>query len=59
MLRELAPVRWALIDLQPIGRDESMQLSLSHPRVWRALERDFEPVEVPGLPASLRWLRRR
>ncbi len=59
MLRELANVRWALIDVRPIGRDASMRLDLSHPRVWSWLVAEFERVPLADTPDSLVLLRRK
>jgi hypothetical protein len=59
MLAELAHVDWILHDARPIGRDESMVLERSHPLVWQELQRNFEPVGVQGLPATLLFLRRK
>jgi hypothetical protein len=59
MLEELREVEWILHDARPIGRDEEMVLERSHPEVWRAIQRDYEPAPVKGLPANLLFLRRR
>lgn len=58
MLAELARVDWILHDTRPIGRDEAMVLERSHPLVWQELQRNFQPVGIQGLPASLLFLRR-
>jgi hypothetical protein len=59
MLEELRDVEWILHDARPIGRDEEMVLERSHPRVWRAIQGDYEPVPVKGLPPNVLFLRRR
>jgi len=59
MLRELEPVRWALVDVRAIGGDPDMRLELSHPRVWRWLVESFERVPLPGAPDSIVLLRRK
>ncbi|MBL8861865.1 MAG: hypothetical protein JNK02_07615 [Planctomycetes bacterium] len=59
MLTELADVRWALLDLRPIGGDPQMRLELSHPRVWRWILASFERVPLPGAPETTILLRRR
>lgn len=59
MLRELAGVRWALIDLRPIGGDRRMRLEVSHPRVWAWLLAEFQRVPLPGAPESTVLLRRK
>ncbi len=59
MLRELADVRWALLELRPIGGDPRMRLEVSHPAVWSWLQREFVRVPVAGAPETLVLLRRR
>jgi len=59
MLRELAAVRWAILDVRPIGGDPRMRLEISHPRVWRWLLDSFERVPLPGLPDRIVCLRRK
>lgn len=59
MLRELADVRWALLDVRPIGRDARMRLEQSHPRVWRWLLAEFERVPLQEAPETLVLLRRK
>ena len=59
LLGELADVAWVLVDARPIGGDENMQLSRSHPRVWQVLMSDYERVQVPGAPETLYFLHRK
>lgn len=59
MLRELNAVRWAILDLRPIGGDPRMRLEVSHPRVWRWLIDSFERVPLPGAPDTIVFLRRK
>lgn len=59
MLEELGEVEWILHDARPIGRDEDMVLERSHPRVWQAIQRDYEPVPIKGLPPNVLFLRRK
>ncbi len=59
MLRELADVRWAVLDTRPIGGDPRMRLETSHPRVWNWVTESFERVPLPGAPESVLFLRRK
>lgn len=59
MIGDLARVDWAVLDGTPIGNDPRMRLSISHPRVWAMLQREFERVPVPGASESFFLLRRR
>lgn len=59
LLGELATVEWVLVDARPIGGDEDMQLSRSHPRVWQMLMSDYDRVQVPGAPETLYFLHRK
>lgn len=59
MLRELAGVRWAILDLRPIGGDARMRLEVSHPRVWRWLVESFDRLPLPGAPDAIVLLKRK
>ena len=59
MLRELANVRYALVDTNPVGTDPHMRLGLSHPRVWEMLQADFDRLPVSGAPDWVYFLRRK
>lgn len=59
MLRELADVRYAIVDVRPIGGDPNMRLEVSHPRVWRWLLESFERLPLPGAPDAIVLLRRK
>ncbi len=59
MLRELADVRWALVDTRPVGTDPHMRLGLSHPRVWSMLQAEFDRVPVSGAGEWVYFLRRK
>lgn len=59
MLRELADVRYAIVDVRPIGGDPNMRLEVSHPRVWSWLLESFERLPLPGAPDAIVLLRRK
>jgi len=59
MLRELADVRWALVDTRPVGLDPVMRLEVSHPRVWAWLQSEFERLPVTGSSEWVYFLRRK
>jgi hypothetical protein len=59
MLSEISSVQWVLWVDQPSDDDDALQLSNSHPAVWKSLMDDFERLPVPGLPSSILFLRRK
>ena len=59
MRSELAEVEWVLWTDQPADDDDVVQLSTSHPDVWKQLLLDFERLSTPELPATVHLLRRK
>lgn len=59
MLSEIADVKWILWMDQPSDGDDVLQLSNSHPSVWRELQRDFERVPTPELGSAVMMLHRK
>lgn len=56
---EAKRVKWAVVGNAPLDGREDRRFSQTHPNTWRYFEENYEPVEIQGLPADYRLLRRR
>jgi hypothetical protein len=56
---EIKNVRWALIDTLPSDKIEERSFPCTHELIWRYIQREFEPIDCPGLSKSQILFRRR
>ena len=49
---ESLDVRWALIDTAPLDNIKERAFPFTHKLIWRYIQREFDPVDCPGLSKS-------